>query len=246
VSELELRFKIDVYRPETIPMERLGEYLVALAKLLGEKSEVHFKHLETGSTVVVHRVEEEAAVEVEERIARVARGDADVVYLNAYRDLNAMLKADDAVGEITREDGGAKLLQFPGKLTPEPPKPQVVTQVGTIDGVVIMVGGRDATVPVHIKDGDAIYKCNTTRAVARDLGKHLFGRELRLHGEGTWLRPESGAWALKTFDITDFIELDDSPVEDLVEKLRESRGTWGEDGDAWDEIKRMRGEEGDT
>lgn len=243
MSELELRFTIDKFRPETIPMERLGEYLVALAKMLGEKAEVHFKELESGSTVVVHRVEEEAAAEVEDRISQVAHGTAEVVYLNAFRDINALLKADDATGEITLEEGGAKLLTFPGKNTPEPAKPQIVTQVGTIDGVVIMVGGRDATVPVHIKDGDAIYKCNTTRAVARDLGKHLFGKELRLSGKGDWCRPESGSWTLQRFDITDFIELDDTPAPDLVEKLRESPGSWGEGGDAWDEIRGLRKED---
>lgn len=240
MSELELRFKMDKFRPETIPMERLGEYLVALAKMLGDKGDVHFERLETGSTVVVHRVEDEVAPEVEERIEQVAHGTADVVYLNAYRDLNAMLKADDAVGEITREEGGAKLLAFPGKHTPEPPKPQMVTQIGTIDGVVIKLGGKDATVPVMIQDGDKIYRCNTTRAVARDLGKHLYGRELRLSGKGEWLRPESGSWTLHRFDIADFIELDDTPMADLVEKLRESPGSWGEGGDAWEEIREMR------
>lgn len=241
MSELELRFKIDKFRPETIPMERLGEYLVALAKMLGEKAEVHFKGLETGSTVVVHRVEEEAATEVEDRIARVANGTADVVHLNAYKELNALLKADDATGVLTRELGGGKLLAFPGKHTPEPVKPQVVTQVGTIDGVVIKLGGKDETVPVTIQDGDKVYICNTTRAIARTLGQHLFGRELRLSGRGEWLRPESGTWALKKFDIADFIELDDSPLPDLVETLRKSPGTWGEGGDAWDEIRELRG-----
>lgn len=245
MSELELRFKIDAFRPETIPMERLGEYLVQLAKMLGERGEVHFDRLEPGSTAIVHRVEEEAAPQVEERISHVARGDADVVYLKAYREINALLKADDATGELTIEGTTAKLLTFPGKLTPETAKPQTVTQAGTIDGIVIKLGGKDPTVPVLIQDGDTIINCNTTRATARDLGKHLFGKELRLSGTGVWERPESGAWVLKKFDIADFIELDDTPMQDLVEKLRQSPGTWGEGGDAWKEIREMRDSEDD-
>lgn len=245
MSELELRFKIDAYRPETIPMERLGEYLIQLAKMLGERTEVHFEKLETGSTVVVHRVEEEAAAEVEERISHVARGDADVVHLKAYREINALLKADDAIGELTIGDGTAKVLTFPGKLTPEPARPQVVFQVGTIDGVVIRLGGKDPTVPVLIQDGDTVINCNTTRTIARSLGQHLFGKELRLSGKGEWHRPESGGWTLHKFDITDFIELDDTPMADLVEKLRESPGSWGEAGDAWEEIREMRDSEDD-
>jgi hypothetical protein len=245
MSELELRFKIDKFLPETIPMERLGEYLVALAKMLGDKAEVHFKELETGSTVVVHRVAEKAAVEVEERITHVARGTADLVHLNAFKELNALLKADDATGVLTREGGGGKLLSFPGKHTLEPARPQVVTQASTIDGVVIKLGGKDDTVPVTIQDGENVYICNTTRAIARTLGPHLFGRELRLSGKGEWHRPESGTWVLRKFYIADFIELDDTPLPDLVETLRQSPGTWGEGSDAWDELRELRGGEED-
>jgi hypothetical protein len=245
MRELELRFKIDAFRPETIPMERLGEYLVALAKMLGEKAEVHFEKLETGSTVLVHWVEEEAAAEVEERISLVEHGTADIVHLKAYREINSLLKADDATGELTISGSGAKLLTFPGKLIPEPAKPQIVFQVGTIDGVVIRLGGKDPSVPVLIQDGDNVVNCNTTRSIARSLGQHLFGRELRLSGKGEWHRPESGGWFLYKFDIADFIELDDTPMAELVVKLRESPGSWGEGGDAWDEVRLLRDSEDD-
>lgn len=146
---------------------------------------------------------------------------------------------------MTLQKGGAKLLTFPGKLTPEPPKPPIVTQIGTIDGVVIKLGGKDATVPVLIQDGDQVYRCNTTKPIARALGQHLYGRELRLSGKGDWIRPDSGGWMLQRFDIADFIELEDIPLTDLVEKLRQSPGTWGEGGDAWDEVQGLRGKEDD-
>ncbi|NYT34523.1 hypothetical protein [Rhizobium sp. WYCCWR 11128] len=246
MSDLELRFKIDAYSPQTIPMDRLGEYLVALAAMLGERTEVHFEKLEPGSTCIVHRIEEKVAPQVEERIARVARGDAEIVHLNAFKVVNELLKADDATGELSFQRGGAQLLKFPGKYMPAPPKPEVVTQAGTIDGVVIKLGGKDKTVPVTVQDGEKSYRCTTTREVARSLGQHIFGGELRFIGTGEWQRPESGGWTLAHFIISDFIELDDTPLAELVEALRRSPGTWGEGGDAWDEIRELRGEGDDA
>lgn len=242
MSDLELRFKFDAYNPKTIPMERLGEYLVALGTMLGAQAEVHFERLETGSTCILQRIEEEAAPAVEQRIAHIEMGVAEVVHLKAFKAINDLLKADDASGELTYEHGGGKLLKFPGKLAPEPAKPQVVTQPGTIDGVVIRLGGKDATVPVMIQDGDHTYTCTTTKDIARQLGQHIFGHELRFTGKGDWHRPESGGWSLHHFVISDFIELDDTPLVDLVEDLRRSPGTWGEGGDAWEEVRELRGQ----
>ena len=240
MSDLELRFKIDAYSPRTIPMDRLGEYLVALAAMLGERTEVHFEKLEPGSTCIVHRIEKDAAKKVEERIAHVAQGDAEVVHLNAFKDVNELLKADNATGELSFQHGGGKLLKFPGKDMPTPPKQQVVTQAGMIDGVVIKLGGKDKTVPVTVQDGENSYRCTTTREVARSLGQHIFGGELRFIGTGEWHRPESGDWMLTHFTISEFIELEDSPLVELVEALRRSPGTWGEAGDAWEEARELR------
>lgn len=246
MSDLELRFKFDAYNPKTIPMERLGEYLVALGHLLGAKSEVHFERLETGSTCIVQRIDEEAAPIVEARIFHVARNEGEVVEMKAYKAINDLLKADDASGELTFVHGGGQLLNFPGKFTPEPVKPQIVTQPGTIDGIVIKLGGKDATVPVLVQEGERTYNCTTTREVARALGKHIFGHELRFTGSGEWHRPESGGWTLEKFTITDFIELDDTPLYELVEQLRQAPGTWGEGGDAWDEVRELRGDGEET
>lgn len=240
MSDLELRFKIDAYNPKTIPMERLGEYLAALGAMLGETEDVHFEKLVTGSTCIVHRIEADAAPKVEQRIAEVRAGTAEVVHIAAFKRINELLKADNASGNLAREDGGAQLLVFPGKNALEPAKPEVVVQPGTIDGTVIRLGGRDATVPVLVQDGASTYKCTTTRDIARSLGPHIFGRELRFMGEAKWMRHESGAWSLDHFTIDDFIELDDTPLTDVVAQLRGMPGDWGKSGDAWDELRDMR------
>ena len=52
----EFRLKIEAYTPDTMPMERLAEYLAELALMLGERTFVHFVRLEAGSTSIVHRI----------------------------------------------------------------------------------------------------------------------------------------------------------------------------------------------
>ena len=56
-EQREYRFVIDAYRPDTLPMARLAEYMGELARLLGRLDQVHFVRLEEGSTALVQRVE---------------------------------------------------------------------------------------------------------------------------------------------------------------------------------------------
>src|SRR5450755_4721417 len=88
----EFRFSIDAYTPETMPMARLAEYMKQLAEILGEPGAVHFERLETGSTVLVHKVEREAVPKVRERTAAVQRGDAPRDALRAFHAVNRLLR----------------------------------------------------------------------------------------------------------------------------------------------------------
>lgn len=241
MNETEYSFKIDAYSPETFPMERLGQYIADLGALLGEVEFVHFMTLKSGSTEILHRVQREAVPKVEENIHKVSMGHADIVHLNAFRALNKRLKEDNAVGKLVRLDhDSAQLLRFPGREEKEPPPPDIVSQWGVIDGVIISLGGRDNTVPVRIQDGDLIYKCTTSREVARLLGPHIFGDELRLTGEGRWQRTHDGNWSLELFKITSFEPLDTRSLGDVVRDLRTIRGEWGSGGDVWAELQELR------
>lgn len=238
MSEVELRFKIGAYTPKTIPMERLGQYMADLGAMLGEPSEVHFAKLEAGSTVIVHKVKEEALPKVVDRVSRVRQGEGEVVHLNAFRSLNRRLKEDNGTGRLVIKGTKAPLLFFPGRDTPQPTLFEPVVQTGSIDGQLISIGGRDETVPVRILDGDTIYKCTTTRGVARQLAQHLFGLPLRLVGEGKWLRSDEGAWSLEVFKILSFEPLEDRPIGDVIEALRAVPNDFTVE--AWDELLGLR------
>lgn len=237
----EYRFVIEAYSPETLPMSRLAEYMADLARLFGTAERVHFVRLEAGSTVLVQTVEAEAATEVRNRIDALAEGRAPEDATKAFRALNRCLAADDAAGSL-QEGGGGEVIRFPGRDQPPPLTFGAFNQPGVLDGVLIRVGGRDDTVPVHLLDGETVHLCNANRDMARRLAPHLYGTPLRVHGDGRWERDADGVWTMKRFNVTDFEELDDAPLGHVVGRLREVEGSgWKEVDDPSAELRQLRG-----
>ena len=114
-------------------------------------------------------------------------------------------------------------------------------QEGLLDGVLIRVGGGDAAVPVHLQDGDVIHKCHADDSTARRLERHLFGGTVRVFGNGRWNREADGRWVLVRFDIKDFELLDDTPLPEVVRRLRSVQGSgWPGIDDPAAELRRMR------
>ena len=241
------RFKIDAYTPTTMPMARLAEYLADLAMLLGEQPNVHLVGIEESSTVPVLRVDYEADPKILERVDRVRRGDGAPEAMAALRHLNHRLREDN--GRAVLQHGGAEILEFFGRDMPPNTPIGAFNQDGTLDGVVIAVGGKRDLVPVHLDAGNVIYsKCVARRLVAKGLAQHLFTDDVRVKGTGRWLVDEAGNWTLEKFTIGDFEVLDSAPLASVVAKLRAIPGAaWDTSADPWaDLIKICDGESGPT
>ena len=167
-EQREYRFVIDAYSPDTLPMARLAEYMGELARLLGTPDQVHFVRLEEGSAVLVQRVEPEAAPDVKERLHALQQDNPPDDAARSFVALNRYLADDNATG-ILQEGEGADVIRFPGGEEPAPVTFGAFNQTGVLDGVLIRIGGRDDTVPAHLRDGETIHLCNATREMARRL-----------------------------------------------------------------------------
>lgn len=201
---------------------------------------VHFVRLEPGSTVLVQTVEPEAAAEVRNRIDAIAEGKAPEDATKAFKALNRYLAADGATGSL--RDGGGEVIPFPGRDHPPPLTFGAFNQPSVLDGVLIRVGGRDDTVPVHLLDGEIVHLCNANRDMARRLAPYLYGAPPRVHGDGRWERDADGDWEMKRFNVSDFEELDDAPLGEVVGRLREVEGSrWKDIDDPLSELERLRG-----
>ena len=240
-EQREYRFIIDAYSPGTLPMARLAEYMGELARLLGRLDQVHFVRLEEGSTVLVPSVDPEAAPDVKDRLHALRQDNPPDDAAKAFTTLNGYLADDNATG-ILQESGGAEVIRFPGREEPAPLTFGAFNQAGVLDGVLIRIGGRDDTVPAHLRDGDTIHLCNAAREMARRLAVHLYGPPLRVHGNGRWERDAGGGWVMKRFKITSFDELDDAPLGQVAQRLRGVEGSgWKEIEDPTAELRHLRG-----
>jgi hypothetical protein len=239
-ADNEYRFKIDAYTPETIPMARLAEYMHDLSVLLGEREAVHFVKLRRGSTVLVHRIEREAVPKVEDRVASVRSGEGPPDALQAERSINRRLRDDNASGVLVRGTR-ATIIKFPGREEAE--SFGTFAEEGSIDGVVIRIGGEGDPCPVHLQslDETQTYLCDVDRSIARALAAYLFDTEVRVRGVGRWQRDENGVWSLERFRIRSFDPLDNLPLTAVVANLRAIPGSeWPSLDDPWAELDRIR------
>jgi hypothetical protein len=241
---LEYSLKIDAFTPDTIPMSRLAEYMADLAVLLGEPASVHFVRLDRGSTVLVHKIDYAAVPAVEARVADARAGDGAPEPIEAAKRINRRLKEDHGTG-VLKASGGAEIFQFPGRKAATPLSFNAFNQEGSLDGIVIRLGGTKDPVPVHLQSGATLYsKCFATRHLAKDLAKHLFTRHLRVYGTGRWSRDDEGEWILDRFTITNFDELDETPLTALVAELRGIPGSdWMSSKDVWRDLASLRGDQ---
>jgi hypothetical protein len=237
-SDREHRFKIDAFTPQTLPMERLADYMVRFAKLLGEQERVHFVSVEDGSAVLVARTEPAAAPKVERRLVDLKNGCGDPAALKAQVELDDMLAEDNAVGQLL-DSQGAEIIALPGRNRPKPLEYGPFREDGVLEGVVIRVGGKDDSVPIWLKDRNVIHKCSASVAVAKQLSAHYQGALVRVKGSGRWMREAGGAWRMLAFDVKDFEPLDDTPLAEIVKRLQSVEGAdWGNDPP--EELMRLR------
>lgn len=233
---------IAAYTPETIPMARLAEYMQKFAKMLGHENAVHFQELRAGSTQLAARVEHEQIPKVHAQLERIAQGEAPPDIAKAQDELDRLLAADNAAGFIYKDDDqDAKVIDFPGVNRTKPISYGPFTEEGTLDGVLISIGGADQTVHLRLQNGDVTYTgLETSRDIARRLGMHLY-EPIRARGSGRWFREESGSWTLRRFKVVDFEVLEKTDLRTAVGKLRAiAGGDWKSMDDPIAALKAIR------
>jgi hypothetical protein len=231
-----IKFIIDGYTPLTLPIGKLAEYLKNFAALVGPNSEVHFEKVGKGSAALVSVAPQEIVPEVRARLAAAESGSGPVDAVRGFSGIRALLYQDQKTGRI--KEGRHKILEFP---KPQAPQYGPVTEEGTLEGILIKIGGRDETVPVHLQDGGRYYKCVTTRAKARELAPYLFGNPIRVFGKSKWIRTESGAWELAEFKIADFEPLNNDEIQQVLERMRQIPGSgWDKIADPLGELEKIR------
>lgn len=242
----EIKFQIEAFSPETIPMLRLGEYMAEFAKLLANHKSVHFRRLEAGSTVVAAAIEYEDAPKVNKRLLEVKRSEGPKDATDSFSRLNVMLREDNAVGRIlvaANEYDFEEALYLAGREIPMPKPIGPFTEPATIKAMLYRIGGRDQSAHAQMMD-DAGRNWNgvLTHDQAREMAsaEGLY-RWFLVHGHAKWIRTDSGEWDLKEFRITKFSRLPEDSLKEEIKKLRAIEGSqWKEIDDPIAFIQELR------
>lgn len=231
MSNRDIEFKIDAWTPDTLPQARLGLYLLELAKLYGEQDNVRFVKVRKGSAVLVSKVSEPARPKVERRLLEVCSGLGTREAVDAYKRLDDMLALDNATAVIRGLEQN-QVVQFPGRDRPKPVEYGLIKEDGAIEGEIVRIGGRDQTIHVTLQDGETVYSTiETSRDMARQLGRLIFGPTVRLWGTGTWRRAPEQSWHLEKFVVARYEEVE-TTLNDAIDKLQAIDGSqWGDQAD---------------
>lgn len=233
-------FKIDAFTPETIPMARLAQYMDGLAAMIGHQSQVHFVKVDPGSMTLVSEIEYEAEPKVRERIRQVRSKEGPDVARNAYKAIDEKLREDNASAELIPPEGG-HVLKFPGRKQWERVTYGPFNQEGTLDGVLIRIGGQGDSVPVHLlEESDTIHVCEARRDVAIQLGPFYLRGPIRVSGTGRWFRDEDAHWKMNSFRIADFTQIKDEKLSEALDRIRSIKGLFSDIDDPIAELEKIR------
>lgn len=235
---------VDAYDPETIPMARLAEYMQNFAAILGHDGGVHFAGLKPGSTQLVSQIDHEQVPKVGAALAALLRGEGTPEAVKAQEAIDKLLADDNATGFLYEDDDPiATIIAFPGVTRPRPVQYGPIKQEGSLDGILVSVGGADRTVHIRLQQGDLKFSnIDTDRDIARRLGKYLF-EPIRVYGSGSWLREEDGSWTLKRFKVESFEALKSDELRDVIAELRSVEGSeWASQDDALSKLRSLRDE----
>ncbi|WP_040619425.1 hypothetical protein [Rhodovulum sp. PH10] len=215
MTAAEYTFRIEDFRPDTLPMGRLAEYLGDFAKLLGSPDYVHFARIEEGSTRLVAAVAQQARPQVSPRVRAAALGNGPPDAVSAWRRLNKRLTEDATCASLAMP--GGEVIPFPGSPRPDQPIGPL-RQPTSIQGRLVRIEGYGESVSVGIEDGSGIARRIVIDAeLAKRLASH-FHRFVRLSGTGRWRRTADGRWSLEQLDAEAFHPLDDEPIGDVVRR----------------------------
>ncbi|MEJ8631443.1 hypothetical protein P0F65_19915 [Sphingomonas sp. I4] len=221
MNPVEYVFRIDVFRPDTMPMERLAQYLAALAKMFGHTDHTHFRGITEGSAKLHTVIDPVDAPKVEARLNGVRLGDGPKEALAGKQALEDLLANDNAVATLTEANSERVVIPFIGRNRIKPLTFPPFREDTSIDGQLVSIGGRDSTAHAILQDGD-VYHAGVTmpRDLARGLGKLLYGPQLRMHGNGRFERQADGAWKMTDFRVDRFEVLDERPLNEVLDAVR--------------------------
>jgi hypothetical protein len=225
----ELEFVIPAYTPETMPLDRLLQYLQQIGEVIGFAHDMHLVRIDPSSTKPVFHVPIPVATQARDRAAAVRRGDGTRTQQAAYNRIRQMVRSDGGKPASLKDRSGV-ILDFP-------PIQEVgpiigVRQATIFDGILLRVGGVGDYTPILMQDltGDVFAGFSAPRSLAKAMAPLLF-EPIRVNGIGSWDRSQAGEWKLTKMLIQTYELLKDESAQDVLRRLRAAPVAWPPDAE---------------
>lgn len=233
----ELSFVIPGHTPETMPLNRLLDYLQQITLILGSPEKLHLVAIRESSCAPVFHTDIGTSLAVRERAQRVQRGDGTKRQVDSFNQIRRMLREDGVSHRpaLLRSQHSV-FLQI--NAAPKETALSGIRQPSSVDGALIKIGGagENAAIQLQDLDGKILSGFTAKRAIAKDLAHHMW-EPVRLHGVGQWGRNEEGEWALERMQVNSFDPLEDESLSMTLSKLRAADVEWPADA-----VDRLRSE----
>lgn len=227
----ELSFEIPAFTPETMPFDRLLEYLQQIAVIIGDPADVHLVDVKMGSTAPAFLVRKEAAPLIRASVIEVGFGRGTKDQTRAYNRVRRMLRRDtrDARRPAVLRSPQAVILEIP--VAPEESGAlHGVRQATSVEGALVRIGGigDHATMQMQDLEGNLLTGLTASRHLAKEMAKLIY-EPLRVNGIGQWNRTYEGDWQLDRMQVQSYEPLGDETLTDVIERLRRLNVAWPED-----------------
>ena len=224
----EIEFVIPAYTPETMPLDRLLEYLTQIVALVGEPHDMHLIRIDESSTKPVLRMPIPAANRARELTAAVRAGRGSKRQRVAFDTIRRMVRLDGGKPATLKDRTGILIDFEPENMVP----PLSLRQPTTFDGLLLRIGGAGDFSAVLMQDlfGETTAGFTAPKPLAKEMAKLLF-EPLRLAGTGNWERSQDGEWTLIKMFVQSFEAINDRALEDLLADLQKTQVLWPENAD---------------
>ncbi len=230
MADLEhFEFKVLGYTPDTMPLDRLIEYLNQLMVILGQPSDLHLINIKKSSTMPVLAMRHDVAVKARENAKKVWQGGGSVRKKEAFQNIRRMVSEDGGKPAILKTKEG-KIIEFPRVDLGLDQEISAVRQPTTLTGKLVRIGGIGEYAQLLIQEpsGDVIAGCMASRAIAQNMGNLLY-KSIRVSGDGSWQRTADGKWEINRLNIQSFEELSEDELEDVLGEIYKLTTDWTDD-----------------
>jgi hypothetical protein len=233
------KFTLPGYTPETMPLDRLIEYLTQLSIVLGTPGDLHLVGVEEGSTRPVLAMRHDIAVRARHNAREVAQGGGSQRRRQAFETVRRMVAEDGGKPAEFSAPDEQVILKFPSVDIGQDQVIHSVRQPTSIEGTLVRIGGvgENAQLLIQEMNGNVIAGCTASRGLTQAMAPLIY-HAIRVNGIGTWHRTEEGDWAITRLHVQSFEPLDESELDDVLARLREVDVQWP--ADSIEQLRAMR------